>query len=153
MSTNNITVADHLYDVTAHFTNVIEFGISLQDLLSDPVKMPPQGARFDVEFEGSVSGPKMKGKVKGTDYVYMRPDGYSRLHIHAVITTDDGVNISFSGDGTSAPSDNPSVFNLRENVTVLTADPAYAWLNQLQIWAQGSVELTKGEIKVSGYIA
>jgi hypothetical protein len=153
MSTNNIAVADHLYDVTAHFTNVIEFGISLQDLLSDPTKMPPQGARFDFEFEGSVSGPKMKGKVKGTDYIYIRPDGYSRLHIHAVITTDDEVNISFFGDGTSAPSDNPSVFNLRENVTVLTADPAYAWLNQLQIWAQGSVELTKGEIKASSYIA
>jgi hypothetical protein len=151
MSTNNIAVADHLYDVTAHFTNVIEFGISLQDLLSDPTKMPPQGARFDFEFEGSVSGPKMKGKVKGTDYIYIRPDGYSRLHIHAVITTDDEVNISFFG--TSAPSDNPSVFNLRENVTVLTADPAYAWLNQLQIWAQGSVELTKGEIKASSYIA
>jgi hypothetical protein len=32
-------------------------------------------------------------------------------------------------------------------------DPAYAWINQLQIWAQGSVELSKGEIKVSGYSA
>jgi hypothetical protein len=153
MSTNNITVADHLYDATAHFTNVIEFGISSQDLLSDPTKMPPQGARFDYEFEGSVLGPKMKGKIKGTDYFYMRPDGYSRLHIHAVMTTDDGVNISFFGDGTSSPSDNPSVFNLRENATLFTADPAYAWLNQLQIWAQGSVELTKGELKLSGYIA
>lgn len=153
MSTNNITVADHLYDATAHFTNVIEFGISSQDLLSDPTIMPPQGARFDYEFEGNVSGPKMKGTIKGTDYFYMRPDGYSRLHIHAVMTTDDGVNISFFGDGTSSPSDNPSVFNLRENATLFTADPAYAWLNQLQIWAQGSVELTKGELKLSGYIA
>ncbi|MCK5703311.1 MAG: DUF3237 family protein [Cyclobacteriaceae bacterium] len=153
MSTKNITVAEHLYDVTAHFTNVIEFGIGLQDLLSDPTKMPPQGARFDFEFEGSVFGSKMKGKIKGTDYVYMRPDGYIRLHIHAVITTDDGVNISLSADGIAAPSDNPSVFNLRENVTLLTTDPAYAWLNQLQIWAQGTSELTTGEIKVSGYSA
>jgi hypothetical protein len=153
MSTTNIPVTDHIYDVTAHFTNVIEFGISLQDLLSDPGKMPPEGARFDVEFEGKVSGAKINGTVKGTDYLYMRPDGNLRLHIHAVTTTDDGKNISFFGDGISTPSDNPDIFNLRENVTLMTADPAYAWINQLQIWAQGSVVLSKGEIKVSGYSA
>jgi hypothetical protein len=94
MSTLNISVTDHLYDVAAHFTNVIEFGISLQDLLSDPGKMPTEGARIDVEFEGKVSGSKINGTVKGTDYLYMRPDGYLRLHIHAVMTTDDGKNIS-----------------------------------------------------------
>jgi len=153
MSKLNISVTDHLYDVTAHFTKVIEFGISLQDLLSDPGKMPPEGARIDFEFEGKILGSKINGTLKGTDYIYMRPDGYSRLHIHAVATTDDGKNISLFGDGISTPSDNPDIFNLKENVTFLTADPAYTWINQLQIWAQGRVELSKGEINVSGYSA
>lgn len=153
MSALNIPVTDHLYDVTAHFTNVVEFGIGLQDLVSDPGKMPPEGARIDVEFEGRITGSKIKGTVKGTDYLYMRPDGYLRLHIHAVVHTDDGKNISIFGDGISTPSDNPDIFNLKENVTFLTADATYNWMNQLQIWAQGSVILSKGEINVSGYMA
>ena len=69
MSTNNITVADHLYDATAHFTNVIEFGISLQELLSDPTKMPPQGARCDFEFEGIEGDKEYTIKIEYPGYV------------------------------------------------------------------------------------
>ena len=153
MSTKNLSVTEHLYDVTAQITNIIEYGVSMQELLTDPSKMPPEGARIDVKFEGKVTGSKINGTVKGTDYLYMRPDGYTRLHIHVCVITDDGENISLFGEGISKPTDNPDIFNLSENVTLLTAVQKYAWVNQLNIWAKGSVELSKGEIKVSGYLA
>jgi hypothetical protein len=153
MSTSTIKVTEHLYNVSLQITGTTEFGIGFQDLLSDPSKMPPQGARFDIHIEGKIDGHKLKGTIKGTDYLYMRPDGHSRLHVHTLIKTEDGANIAAFGDGISIPTDNPTTFNLRENVTLLTAAPTYTWVNQLQIWSSGSVDLTTGEIRMSGYSA
>ncbi len=44
---------------------------------------------------------------------------------------------------------------LRENVTLTTAEPGYAWVNSLQIWAGGTVDLAKGEAQTgkSGTLA
>jgi copper(I)-binding protein len=33
-----------------------------------------------------------------------------------------------------------------------TAEPDYAWVNRLQIWARGTVDLDKGEAHVMGYL-
>jgi hypothetical protein len=42
--------------------------------------------------------------------------------------------------------------DLRENVTLTTAEPDYAWVDALQIWARGTVDLAKGEAYVTGYV-
>jgi len=48
-------------------------------------------------------GPKMKGTVKGIDYLHIRADGRCQLHIHAEITTEDGKKISLAADGVGIP--------------------------------------------------
>ena len=48
---------------------------------------PAEGARFDVHFEGPVTGPKFSGSAKGADYLHIRADGRIQLDIHAEITT------------------------------------------------------------------
>ena len=40
---------------------------------------------------------------------------------------------------------------LRENVTLTTSEPDYAWVNPLQIWGPGTCDLAKGEVHISGY--
>jgi hypothetical protein len=80
---------------TSHLTGETHFGIDLQSALSGAQAIPPEGVRVDVTFEGEFTGPKIKGTIAGTDYVLMRGDGVSRLHAHAVITTDDGERIAF----------------------------------------------------------
>ena len=45
------------------------------------------------------------------------------------------------------------VLQLRENVTLTTCHPEHAWVNTIQIWAPGTVDLAKGEIRVKGYAA
>jgi hypothetical protein len=44
------------------------------------------------------------------------------------------------------------VLQLRENVTLTTSHPD-SWVNAIQVWAPGTVDLAKGEIRVRGYAA
>ena len=83
----------------------------------------------------------------------MRADGRAQLHIHAKITTEHGHAIAFFADGVALPQEGTSVFQLRENVSFITASPGYDWLNQLQGWGLGTVDPVKGEVKVKAYAA
>jgi len=47
--------------------------------------------------------------------------------------------------------DGSPVAQLRENVTLTTSEPSYAWLNSLWIWATGTADFGIGEINVTAY--
>jgi len=139
-----------IYEYTPMITQVVEYGASADAVLSGQTAPPAEGARFDVYFEGPVTGPKLKGTVKGVDYLHMRADGRAPLHIHAEITTEDGKKIALAADGVAIPEAG-SVFQLRENVTLTTNHPEYLWVNPIQVWAAGTVDLSKGEIRIKAY--
>jgi len=40
---------------------------------------------------------------------------------------------------------------LRENVTMTTAEPGYEWVNALQVRAVGTCDVTTGEVRITGY--
>ena len=147
------TPGELIYQYTCNFTHVVEYGISANAVFSGQMRPPVEGARFDVYFEGPVTGPKMKGTVKGVDYLHIRADGRCQLDIHAEITTDDGKKIALAADGVAIPEPGSPVFQLRENVTLLTNHPEYSWVNPIQVWAPGTVDLPKGEIRIKGYAA
>jgi hypothetical protein len=153
MGASEIVVGEFLYDAAVGFTDVVEYGVSLQAVLSGSVPVPPAGARFDVHFRGVLRGPRLSGTVVGVDYIHMRADGRAQLHIHARIATDDGHPVSFFADGVALPQPGTPVLQLRENISLITASPAYAWLNQLQGWGQGTVDPGAGEVKVKAYAA
>lgn len=153
MSTTSIDVGELLYEAKVKFTGVTEFGVSMDSLMGGETPPPPEGARFDVAFEGSTVGPKVNGSILGVDYVHVRADGRFQLHIHAEITTDDGAKISVFADGVGLPRENSPIADLRENVTLTTSSEAYSWVNRLQVWAKGTVDLEKQEVEVKGYAA
>jgi hypothetical protein len=68
------------------------------------IGLVPEGRRVDVPFSGDATGPSIRGKVEGVDYVLFRPDGVILLHVHAVLTMDGGdrVSIEVSGFATDA---------------------------------------------------
>jgi hypothetical protein len=142
-----------LYEYTAQFTKVVEYGISAEALFSGQTPPPAEGARFDVHFEGPVTGTKVRGTVTGVDYLHIRADGRVELDIHGEITTEDGEKIALRADGVGIPQNGSPVFLLRENATLISSHPKYAWLNPLQIWAPGTVDVSKGELSVRGYAA
>lgn len=144
---------DLLYEVRVDLTKVIEFGVSLDSLVSRQSTPPPEGARFDIEFNGKVKGARVAGTVAGVDYVHVRADGRFQLHIHGVIATADGAHISVFADGVASPGAEPHLQELRENITLTTASESYSWLNPLQLWGVGTVDLQAMQVHVRVYLA
>ena len=150
---STIEVGELLYECTIKMTGMKEYGTSFASLMEGKVAPSPEGARFDASFEGESVGPKLKGKIVGIDYLRVRADGRFDLHIHAEIATDDGHRISLHADGVALPEQGSSTAALRENVTLFTSSKAYAWVNTLQIWATGTVDLAEQVVRTKGYVA
>lgn len=150
---SQIEAGELLYEYTLNITGLTEYGTSLAELMSGKVVMPPEGARFDVYFEGPATGEKLKGTAKGVDYLRVRPDGRMELDIHAEITTEDGQKISLKADGVCLPRKDSSISDLRENITLFSSYKNYTWMNTLQMWGIGTVDLATQIINVKGYSA
>ena len=148
-----IEVGDQLYEYTVKLTGMTEYGVSFEALMAGTAAPPPEGARFDIPFEGVSDGPKLKGTVAGVDYLRIRADGRFDLHIHAEITTHDGHKISLHADGVGLPQPGSPIAGLRENVTLFTSSKAYSWVNGLQVWATGTVDLAEQVVRIKGYSA
>ena len=138
-----------LYEFTTTITQVVEYGVSMQTLTSGEGPPPAEGARVDVYSEGSITGAKLSGSLKLVDYVYFRADGRIELNIQGEITHEDGAKIALAATGVTFGE--PPVLQLRHNVTLLTSHPEHSWVNTLQIWATGTVDLSQGQVRVKGY--
>jgi hypothetical protein len=139
-----------IYEYAPFVTNIVEYGTSAEAMFAGEMP-PPEGARLDLTLEGQIGGPKMNGTVKGKDYLCFRADGKAQLHIHAEITTDDGKKIALFADGVAIAQQGSPVFRLRENVTLTTSEREFAWLNSLQIWGVGTVDVSTGQVELKGY--
>jgi hypothetical protein len=148
-----IEVGELVYDYTVNLTAMKEYGFSFEALMAGTAPPPPEGARFDATFEGTSTGPKIAGTVVGVDYLRVRADGRFELHIHGEITTKDGERISLQADGVALPQPGNPVAGLRENVTLFTSSTAYAWVNGLQEWGIGTVDLATNVVRIKGYVA
>ena len=142
---------EKIYEYDVDFTGVTDYGVSLEAILAGKEKVPPQGARFDVAFEGRAKG-RLSGRVRGVDYLRMRGDGRIDLDIRATIETDDGHRIALSADGVAAPHAAEPIADLSENVRLTTAAAEYAWVNTRQIWAPGTVNLAAGKVHIEAYL-
>jgi len=141
-----------IYQYVPQVTQVVEYGASADAVFSGRTPPPAEGARFDLYLEGPVIGPRLTGTVRGVDYLNFRADGRAELHIHAEITTGDGPKIALLATGLAIPEEEgSSVFQLRENVVLTTNYLDYAWVNQLQLWASGTVDVAKGEVDLKAY--
>jgi hypothetical protein len=153
MASARMEVAQELYEARIRMTEIKDYGLKLEDLLSAKAAPPPQGARLEGYFQGEITGARLRGTIVGVDYALVRADGDSRLHVHARITTTDNHSISFFADGVFFPEPGTGRLQLRENVTLHSTSAAYAWVNKLQIWATGWLDLAAGTIILKGYEA
>jgi len=142
---------EKIYEYDVDFTGVTDYGVSLEAILAGNEKVPPQGARFDVAFEGRASG-RLSGRVRGVDYLRIRADGRIDLDIRAAIETGDGCRIALSAGGVAVPHPDEPVADLFENVCLTTSAAGYAWVNTRQIWAPGTVNLAAGKVHIDAYM-
>jgi hypothetical protein len=150
---STIEVGDLLYRLTLNITGIKEYGVSFTALIAREVTPPVEGARFDVAFEGTATGPKLNGAAEGIDYVRVRADGRFELHIHETIRTQDGQNISAHGDGVATLRPEGGIADLRVNMTLFASSNDYTWVNQLQVTGIGAIDLAKQLIQVTAYPA
>jgi hypothetical protein len=120
-------------------------------ILSGKETIPPQGARFDVAFEGRSIG-RLSGRVRGVDFIWARADWRIELDIRATLETDDGQRIALSGTGLATPRTGAKIADLIESVSLTTAAPDCVWVNTRQIWCVGVVDLAVGKILIDGYL-
>jgi hypothetical protein len=147
-------VASLLYEGVYRRTAQVDYGATLEALVSGEAPIPPSGARVDIHFEGKLQGPRLNGYLTGVDYLLVRADGRCDLNMHARIDTEDGARIAFWSDGIFVPPTGGSgIAQIRENVRLTTADPRYQWVNTLQVWLTGYIELAQETIYATAYIA
>jgi len=143
---------EKIYECDFNITGVTDYGVTLDALLSGKEKVPPQGARIDVAFEGDIKG-RITGKVlRGVEYLQLRADGRTDLDGRATIETEDGLRIAVHIEGVATPRANEPMIDLVENVRLTTAAPEYDWVNTRQIWSLGTVDLTTGKMHVVAFM-
>lgn len=147
----SMAVQEFLYDVAGQITKTTDFGIDVQASARTP--SPPQGLRFDFEWRAELTGPKINGKLVGTDYAFTRSDGVTLIDSHAVLTTPEGDRIAIRTEGISTRQEGAAVFQQRENISFYTASKRYAWVNLIQAWATGTVDMSTGRFDLKGYSA
>jgi hypothetical protein len=140
-----------IYEYRPQITKVVEYGASADAVLSGQMPPPPEGARFDFYLEGPVTGPKVQGTFKGVDYIYFRADGRAELHIHGEITIEDGKKIALEAGGVAIPQEGSPVFQLREHVSLMSSHPELLWVNTVEAWARGVVDVSTGQVHVTAY--
>ncbi|MEO8852640.1 MAG: DUF3237 family protein [Ginsengibacter sp.] len=148
---NTIQMGEPLFECTLKITGLVEYGVNFGELIAQKIPISPEGARFDIAFAGEATDSKLSGKVSGIDYTHMRADGRFQLDVHAEITTEDGQKISLKADGVSVQREGSSISDLRENITLFTSSKDYAWVNTIQVWGVGTVDLATQEIYIAGY--
>jgi hypothetical protein len=151
MKSEELPKCELIYEADIRFTRNVEYGVSMEALSSRKIPIPPQGARFDQEFNGELHGPKLRGTISGTDYLCVRADGLFQLHLHARLTTEDGVNIAISSRGVSLEPQGKKETQLRAAVSLFTSAEAYGWVNRLQLWAVGTLDPETGTAQVRAY--
>jgi Protein of unknown function (DUF3237) len=142
---------EKIYEWDLNITGVTDYGVTLDALLSGKEKVPLQGTRFDVAFEGDSKG-RLTGKVRGVEYLLMRADGRTDLDGRGTIETEDGHRIAVQIEGVATPRANEPMIDLVENVRLTTAAPKYDWVNTRQIWGLGTVNLTMGKMHVEAFM-
>jgi hypothetical protein len=150
---STIEVGELLYEAVLRFKSVTAFGASLEALATGTATPPPEGARFDFAFEGQVCGPKLTGQFTGIDYANVRADGHYELDIRGHLATSDGQSIAVAGGGIARAGARAGTYDLREHFAYRTAAASYAWINQVQAWVVGTVDLAAGELRVTAYAA
>ena len=142
---------EKIYEYDLNVTGVTDYGIMLQSILSGQSRIPPQGARIDVAFEGRAIG-RLAGRVQGIDYLRIRADGRIDLDIRAVVETENGCRIALSADGVAVPRVAEPIADLLENVSLSTAAEEYVWVNTRQVWGVGTVNFAIGKIHIDAYM-
>lgn len=144
-------IGEQIYKYNVDVLEIIDFGQKLSHFVSGKVPVKPYGARVDAHVSGTVEG-RLAGKITGSDFLYLRPDGRMELDIRARIECEDGCRVALHAAGVGSLRDNEPAIDLVEHVRLYSAFEQYEWVNGRQIWAHGVANLSSGKLVTTGYL-
>ena len=135
------------------------------------LKMPPEvigpvaeGIRANFYIAGGViSGPRCQGKVLpvGADWIVIRKDGVANVDVRATLEMKDGALVYTVYNGVADPGPDSyeqflagtltPQFPIRIAPRFYTAHPAYQWMNRIQAYGVGVVDMAKAEVTYDIY--
>lgn len=124
----------------------------------------PEGIRVNFYLTGgSITGERLSGGVEasGADWLLIRKDGIGVVDVRATMTTSDGglIYTHYNGvldageDGYTAFLEGrlPPQIPIRTAPRFHTAHPSYQWLNRLQCYSVGTVDLVAATVSYDVY--
>ncbi|MBO8162858.1 MAG: DUF3237 family protein [Brevibacillus sp.] len=109
-----------LYTIQGRFVKIDQIG---------PV---PQGERTNFHYMADCEGEQVKGTLRGIDYALTK-DGVVHIHIHELLTTDQGEKITIERTGHSVPGPDPDTVLLEGVGKAGTGAARLTWLNEVPI--------------------
>lgn len=142
---------EKIFEYDLDIIGVTDFGIDMEAVFAGRETVPLQGARFNVSLSGPVKG-RLNGTVRGIDYLFVRPDGRRVLELRGMIETDDGCRIALTAEGAGSPRNGEPIVDVAVKIELLTAAPAYSWVNAKPAWGSGYADLAANKIHIDVYL-
>jgi hypothetical protein len=147
----------------SNFEHLFSYTVSLH-MPPEVIGPVPEGIRVTFYLSGGVvTGPRCSGKVLpvGADWLLIRKDGIGVVDVRSTLQTDDGALIYVTYNGVLDPGTDgyeaflngtlPAKFPIRTAPRFQTANPVYAWMNRVQAYGVGEVDMVNASVTYHVY--
>ena len=123
---------------------------------SPPIVIMPYGGYEAVAFgggDGRVTGERLNGATRWSNFPRRREDGTFMPNITGVIETDDGATVLYETTGVSLPPSEGSTRRLiTSTVRFHAGAEAYRWLNEVVAVEEGVIDIATGALRTRMWV-
>ncbi len=138
------------------FTNELELLFSLELHYQGPIELAPMGDKVGTLVgggDGTLTGPRMRGTVRWSNYETTGEDQVCALQVPGVIQTHDGALIQFEGREFAMPlSDGSQQWRVAGVLRFKTDDSRYVWLNEAFALTSGTFDYDAGLARWTAFV-
>src|SRR6266446_5900666 len=136
-------------------TNELELLFSLELHYQGPIELAPMGDKVGTLVgggDGTLTGPRVRGTVRWSNYETTGEDQVCALQVPGVIQTHDGALIQFEGRELAMPlSEGSQQWRVAGVLRFKTDDRRYAWLNDTFALTSGMFDYEAGVARCTAF--
>ncbi len=137
-------------------TNELELLFSLELHYQGPIELAPMGDKLGTLVgggDGMLTGPRMRGTVRWSNYETTGEDQVCALQVPGIIQTHDGAEIGFEGRELAMPlSDESKQWRVAGVLRFKTDDNRYVWLNETFALTSGTFDYEAGMARWTAFV-
>src|SRR5713226_6296101 len=137
-------------------TNGLELLFSLELHYQGPIELAPMGDKVGTLVgggDGTLTGPRMRGTVRWSNYETTGEDQVCALQVPGIIQTHDGALILFEGREFAMPlSEGSQQWRVAGVLRFKTDDSRYLWLNETFALTSGTFDYESGMARWTAFV-